>query len=232
MRIILFGPPGAGKGTQAVRLRERFQIAHLSTGDLLRAEVAAGTSLGKEAGALMAQGSLVPDEMVVGIIEHRIEKDDCKGGFLLDGFPRTIPQAKALDSMLDKHALSLDHVVSIEVPDEALLERITGRRSCPNCGAVFHIQFMPPKVEDTCDACAHQGLHQRDDDKAETVRARLEKFHRETAPLKDFYSHYEPESLVRSVDGTGKPDAVYARILDAIGADVADETPPAMKAAN
>lgn len=231
MRIILFGPPGAGKGTQAVRLRERFQIAHLSTGDLLRAEVAAGTALGKEAGALMAKGSLVPDEMVVGIIEHRIKKDDCKNGFLLDGFPRTIPQAEALDRMLEGHSLSLDHVVSIEVPDEALLERITGRRSCPSCGAVYHIKFMPPKVDDTCDECSHKGLHQRDDDKAETVRARLEKFHRETAPLKEFYANDEPESLVRPVDGTGKPDAVYARIIEAIGQKSTQEATP-MKAAN
>ena len=215
MRIILFGPPGAGKGTQAVRLREHLGIAHLSTGDLLRAEVAEKTPLGLEAGALMAKGSLVPDEMVVGIIARRIEQEDCARGFLLDGFPRTIPQAEALDRMLVAQKLHLDHVVSIEVPDEALLERITGRRSCPECGAVYHVTFMAPKVDDTCDTCGHVGLHQRNDDKAETVKSRLEKFHRETAPLKEFYGN--DRDLVRRVDGIGSPDAVYTRVLEAIG---------------
>lgn len=213
MRVVLFGPPGAGKGTQALRLKEQLHIAHLSTGDLLRAEVAAGTALGQRVGALMAEGQLVPDELVIDLIASRILKPDCAHGFLLDGFPRTVKQAEALDEMLAAHQLGIDHVIDIVVPDDDIVERIVYRRSCPECGAIFHLKFMPPKTEDVCDQCGHVGLTHRSDDTEAAVRARLEKFHAQTSPLEAFYRQ---RGLLRSVDGTQDPARVFSQIKKSV----------------
>lgn len=213
MRLILFGPPGAGKGTQAKRLEEAISAPQLSTGDMLRAARRDGTELGKKAGEFMDAGKLVPDEVVVGLIRERIQHDDAQGGFLLDGFPRTIPQAEALQAMLDDAGLKIDHVVSIEVPDEDIVRRLSARRSCPNDGSVFHLEHMPPKVPGKCDQCGGD-LVQREDDKADTIRQRLSAFHDQTSPLK---AYYKEQGLLQAVDGTQKPDAVFASIQSALG---------------
>lgn len=215
MRLILFGPPGAGKGTQAKRLEEALSVPQLSTGDMLRAARRAGTELGKKAAEFMDNGKLVPDDVVIGLIAERIEEDDAQKGFLLDGFPRTIPQAEALDAMLVEKGIALDHVVSLEVPDDDIVGRITKRRSCPECGAVYHLESMPPKVADVCDKCGHRGLVQREDDNESAVRTRLSAFHDQTSPLK---AHYKQRGLLRDVDGTQSPDAVFAAARAAIGA--------------
>ena len=181
MNIILLGPPGAGKGTQAKMLVDKYAIPQISTGDILRAAVKEGTPLGKEAKSYMDKGALVPDSVVIGIVEERIQEPDCQKGYMLDGFPRTVPQAEALDGMLNKLDSQIDHVVSIEVANEELVQRLTGRRTCRECGAGFHVMFDPPKQEGVCDKCGGE-LYQRDDDNVETVTSRLEVYGSQTLP--------------------------------------------------
>lgn len=214
MRVILFGPPGAGKGTQAKRLEEMLGVPQLSTGDMLRAAKRAGTPLGKRAAEFMDGGKLVPDDVVIGLIDERTKDADCANGFLLDGFPRTIPQADALGAMLKNGGQSIDHVVSIEVPDDDIVVRLSARRSCAKCGAVYHLVNVPPKVADTCDACGTKGLVQRDDDVESAIRVRLKAFHDQTAPLKNAYAS---QGLLRTVDGTRAPDDVARLIAGALG---------------
>lgn len=209
MRLILLGPPGAGKGTQAKRLIERYGIPQISTGDILRAAVREGTELGKTAKQYMDAGKLVPDEVVIGIIEERLKEPDCAKGYILDGFPRTVAQADALTDVLARMGKSIDHVVSIEVPDEELVERLTGRRTCRSCGAMYHVKFSPPKKPGACDKCGGE-LFQRDDDKEETIRARLKVYQEQTAPL---IAYYEKAGLLRRVSGVGTVDEIYGRIL-------------------
>jgi adenylate kinase len=214
MRVIFFGPPGAGKGTQAKRLEAELSLVQLSTGDMLRAATRAGTALGIKAAEFMDQGQLVPDDVVVGLIEERILKDDCQDGFLLDGFPRTVVQAEALDEMLGKLDSKIDHVVSIEVADQNIVNRLSKRRSCEKCGAVYHLEHLPPKVEDTCDSCGASGLLHREDDIPEAITARLEAFHVQTKPLKSFYGD---KGLLRSVNGAQNPESVYSQIQEIVG---------------
>lgn len=208
MRMILVGPPGAGKGTQASFLVEAYGVTHLSSGDMLRSAVANGTQLGKEADAFMKAGNLVPDELVINLVLERIQEADCKTGFLLDGFPRTRPQAEALDAALSNAGVQLDGVLLIEVPDELIEERITGRRSDPVTGQIYHLSFNPPP-EDIKERLVH-----RKDDTVEACRARLQKYHSETTPIVPFY---ESKGLLIRVDGVGKPEEVTERIKEAIG---------------
>lgn len=206
-RIILFGPPGAGKGTQAKRLETELKIPQLSTGDMLRAEKAAGTELGKRAAEIMDKGGLVSDEIVIGMIKSRIEQPDCKEGFMLDGFPRTIAQGEALNAMLREKDQRIDLVIGIDVPDDVVLARAVGRRSCPNDGSIYHVTSSPPKSPGKCDKCGAD-LVQRKDDVDSAVKERIGKFHRETAPLTELYG-----DILERVDGTRKPDDVFAAIL-------------------
>lgn len=209
MRMILVGPPGAGKGTQAARLVQHFRIPHISTGDMLRAAVAEGTELGQKADGFMKSGQLVPDELVIAMVIERIGKPDCEGGFMLDGFPRTRPQAVALDSALDEAKQSLDVVLLLEVPDELIVERITGRRSDPETGAIYHLKFNPPPPE------VADRVVQRKDDTEEACKKRLEKYHSETAPIVPFYAE---RGLLERVDGNAPPDEVTERILKTLSA--------------
>ena len=209
MRLILIGPPGAGKGTQAEYLVERFQIPHISSGDMLRTAVAAGTELGKQADGFMRAGQLVPDDLVIAMIIERTAQQDCARGFILDGFPRTRPQAEALAVDLKKAAVNLDAVVLIEVPDSRIVERVTGRRMDPETGDIYHVQFRPPPA-DIADRCA-----QRKDDTDEACTARLEKYHAETAPIIPFYSE---QGLLKRVDGDTMPEVVTSRIAETLDA--------------
>lgn len=215
MKLILLGPPGAGKGTQAQMLTDRFGIPQISTGDILRAAVQEGTPMGLKAKAFMDEGKLVPDEVVVGIVRERLQKDDCADGFILDGFPRTAAQADALKETLQALGKELDAAVSLEVDIEALVERLTGRRTCRGCGKGYHVKFDPPKVEGRCDICGGE-LFQRDDDKEETIRKRLEVYHEQTAPL---IAYYRQQGLLTAVDGMAAIDAVQKQILKALQAD-------------
>lgn len=213
MNIILLGPPGAGKGTQAKRMVERYGIPQISTGDMLRAAVAAGTQLGLEAKKYMDAGQLVPDEVVVGLVRERIQQEDCKKGFMLDGFPRNVSQAETLDKMLSELGQKIDHVVCIEVPDEELVKRLTGRRTCRQCGAGFHVIFDPPKKEGVCDKCGGE-LYQRDDDNVETVTSRLKVYKNQTEPL---ISYYEKQGKLRRINGLGAIDEIFQRIVSVLG---------------
>ena len=204
MKLILLGAPGAGKGTQAQKLVDNYNIPQISTGDLLRAAVADGTDLGKQANEYMTAGKLVPDEVVIGLIEERLKEDDCKDGFILDGFPRTIAQADKLKDITD-----IDAVVNVDVDTAILVERLTGRRTCKNCNAVFHTIFNPPKEEGACDACEGE-LYQRSDDNEETVRSRVETYNENTAPLIDYY---KGTGKLKNVDGQGVIEEIFQNIL-------------------
>jgi adenylate kinase len=209
MNLILLGPPGAGKGTQAQKIVDRYHIPQISTGDILRAAVKEGTPLGKKAKVFMDQGQLVPDEVVIGIIDERLKKADCRSGFILDGFPRTIAQAEALQPILTRIGKSIHHVINIEVANEELVRRLTGRRTCKNCGAMFHLLFQPPKQEGICDRCGGV-LYQREDDKEETIRTRLKEYQKQTAPLIEYY---QLKSMLRSIEGIGNQDQIFERMV-------------------
>ncbi|MBN9686251.1 MULTISPECIES: adenylate kinase [unclassified Corallococcus] len=213
MNLILLGPPNAGKGTQAKKLYADFQIPQISTGDILRKAVKEGTPLGKVAGPLMAAGQYVPDDVVIGIVEERLKESDVAQGFVLDGFPRTPGQADALDRMLERLGKQLNAVVSLEVPHSTLVERGSGRRVCPNDGAVYHVTQSPPKRAGLCDRCSTE-LVQRPDDTPEVIEKRLQKYDAETSPLKDFYAK---KGLLKSVDGVGSPEGIYEEIKKAAG---------------
>jgi len=208
MNLILLGPPGAGKGTQAKLLMDKHAIPQISTGDILRAAVKAGTELGRKAKEYMDSGALVPDEVVIGLIRDRLKEPDAKSGYMLDGFPRTVPQAEALDGMLAEMGSRIDHVISIEVPDEELIKRLTGRRTCKSCGQGYHLVFDPPRKKGKCDKCGGE-LYQRDDDNTETVTNRLKVYNKQTQPLIDYY---RAKGLLRPIDGRGEIKEIFERI--------------------
>lgn len=209
----MLGAPGAGKGTQAKMIAAGYGLPHVSTGDIFRANVKGGTPLGMEAKAYMDKGELVPDELTVRILLDRVAQDDCKNGYVLDGFPRTIPQAEVLDAELSKMGEQIDFAIDVEVPDENIVKRMSGRRACVNCGATYHIVHIPPKKEGICDACGSE-LILRDDDKEETVKNRLAIYHQQTQPLIDFYSK---KGVLKEVDGTKDSAAVYEDIKNILG---------------
>ena len=213
-RLILMGPPGGGKGTQAKRLQDRYGIVQLSTGDMLRAAVKAGTALGKEAKAIMDAGKLVSDDLIVAMIDERIAQADCAKGFILDGFPRTLPQAEALDKLLKDKGIKLDSVIEVAVPDARLIERITGRFTCAKCGEGYHDVFKRPKTAGICDACAGTEFIRRADDNAETVRARLKAYHDQTAPLMPYY---KAKGLLKVIDGDRDMDVVAGDLERVLG---------------
>lgn len=214
MKIIMLGAPGAGKGTQAKRIADKYEIPHISTGDIFRANIKNGTELGKKAKEYMDQGLLVPDELTVNLVIDRVSNDDCKNGYVLDGFPRTIPQAEALDNALTARGEKIDFAVNVEVPDENIINRMSGRRACLTCGATYHTEFIKPKVEGICDNCGST-LVLRDDDKPETVKKRLDIYHDQTQPLIDYYSG---KNVLAEVDGTKIMDDVFADIVKVLGA--------------
>ena len=213
MRIIMLGAPGAGKGTQAKKITSRYSIPHISTGDIFRANIKNGTELGNKAKAYMDQGLLVPDELVVDLVVDRVKQDDCANGYVLDGFPRTIPQAEALDKALTEMGQTIDYAINVEVPDENIVQRMSGRRACVNCGATYHIEYAPTKKENVCDTCEGE-LILRDDDKPETVQKRLKVYHDQTQPLIDYYT--EKDKLVE-VDGTIDIEKVFDAIVKILG---------------
>ncbi|MDI7259928.1 MAG: adenylate kinase [Thermodesulfobacteriota bacterium] len=209
MNLILLGPPGAGKGTQAQMIVDRYSISQISTGDILRAAVKEGTALGKQAKASMEKGQFVPDEVVIGIIDGRLRAADCSPGFILDGFPRTIAQAEALQTILTKIGMSVDHVINIEVDSEELVRRLTGRRTCKNCGAMFHVFFHLPKQENICDRCGGT-LYQREDDREEKIRTRLKEYERQTTLL---IQYYQNKKILRVIEGVGGQNQIFERII-------------------
>ncbi|MCD7750243.1 MAG: adenylate kinase [Lachnospiraceae bacterium] len=213
MKIIMLGAPGAGKGTQAKMIAEKYQIPHISTGDIFRANIKNGTELGKEAKKYMDQGLLVPDELTVKILLDRVAQPDCVNGYVLDGFPRTIPQAEVLDSALNEMGDAIDYAINVDVPDENIVKRMSGRRACLSCGATYHIEHVPPKKEGICDVCG-QPLVLRDDDKPETVLNRLKVYHDQTQPLIDFYS---AKGVLKTVDGTVDMKDVFTSITAILG---------------
>ena len=214
MKIIMLGAPGAGKGTQAKMIAEKYAIPHVSTGDIFRANIKNGTELGKEAKKYMDQGKLVPDELTVKILLDRVAQPDCANGYVLDGFPRTIPQAEVLDKALRELGDKIDYAINVDVPDENIVNRMGGRRACVGCGATYHIKYNAPKVENTCDTCGGE-LIIRDDDKPETVQNRLSVYHEQTQPLIDFY---EKQGVLKTVDGTVDMNDVFAAIVEILGA--------------
>ncbi|MBR3403197.1 MAG: adenylate kinase [Parasporobacterium sp.] len=214
MKIVMLGGPGAGKGTQAKIIAERYSIPHISTGDIFRANIKEGTELGKKAKTYMDQGALVPDELVVDLVADRLTWEDAKEGFVLDGFPRTIPQAEALTNALKEMGTELDYAIDIEVPDQNIIERMGGRRACVSCGATYHLVNIPPKTEGKCDKCGSD-LILRDDDKPETVKKRLDVYHEQTQPLIEYYQEL---GLLREVDGTVQMNEVFDAIAAILGA--------------
>ena len=213
MNLILLGPPGAGKGTQAARIIEKFDVPHISTGDIFRENIKEGTPLGQKAQEYMNKGELVPDSLVIEIATDRLTKDDCKDGFLLDGFPRTVEQAEALDKFLAEAGKKVDHVLDIDVAPEILMERLTGRRVCKSCGATYHVTNIPPKVEGVCDSCGGQ-LYQRDDDTAETVGNRIDVYNSQTKPLIEYY---EKAGNISHLDGSARLEDLFAEIVKILG---------------
>ena len=214
MKIIMLGAPGAGKGTQAKQIADKYSIPHISTGDIFRANIKNGTELGKKAKQYMDQGALVPDELTCDLVMDRIQQDDCKNGFVLDGFPRTIPQAEALDAALGKINEKMDYAIDVDVPDENIVNRMSGRRACLNCGATYHLISIPPKVEGICDRCGSE-IVLREDHKPETVQKRLKVYHEQTQPLIDYYKN---QGILKSVDGTQPMDEVFKAIVTILGA--------------
>lgn len=213
MKIIMLGAPGAGKGTQAKMIADKYQIPHVSTGDIFRANIKNGTELGMEAKKYMDQGLLVPDELTVKILLDRVAQPDCKNGYVLDGFPRNIPQANVLDKALTELGDAIDYAINVDVPDENIVKRMSGRRACLSCGATYHIENIPPKTEGICDACGKE-LVLRDDDKPETVQNRLKVYHDQTKPLIDFYTE---KGVLKTVDGTMGMNDVFAAITAILG---------------
>ena len=214
MKIIMLGAPGAGKGTQAKKIAAKYDIPHISTGDIFRANIKNGTELGNKAKTYMDQGLLVPDELVVDLVVDRLAQDDAKNGYVLDGFPRTIPQAEALDAALGKINEKMDYAIDVDVPDENIVNRMSGRRACLNCGATYHLISIPPKVEGICDRCGSE-IVLREDDKPETVQKRLKVYHEQTQPLIDYYKN---QGILKSVDGTQPMDEVFKAIVTILGA--------------
>ena len=213
MKIIMLGAPGAGKGTQAKQIATKYEIPHISTGDIFRANLKNGTELGKKAKVYMDQGLLVPDELTCDLVMDRISQEDCQKGFVLDGFPRTIPQAEALTNALNKIGQSMDYAVDVDVPDENIVNRMSGRRACLNCGAKYHIVFNPTKTEGVCDGCGNKTVL-REDDKPETVQKRLSVYHEQTQPLIDYYRE---QNILKTVDGTKPMDEVFSDIVAILG---------------
>ena len=213
MKIIMLGAPGAGKGTQAKQIAAKYEIPHISTGDIFRANIKEGTALGMEAKSYMDKGQLVPDELTVKILLDRVSKDDCKNGYVLDGFPRTIPQADVLDKAVSEVNDKIDYAINVDVKDDNIIRRMSGRRACLNCGATYHIVNVPPKKEGICDTCGSE-LVIRDDDKEETVKARLLAYHEQTQPLIDYYNN---KGILKEVDGTKDMNDVFADIVNILG---------------
>ena len=213
MKIIMLGAPGAGKGTQAKKIADLCKVPHISTGDIFRANIKQGTELGKKAKTYMDAGELVPDELVCDLVVDRIQQDDCTEGFILDGFPRTIPQAESLTNALNAIEQKMEYALNIDVPDENIIHRMAGRRACVGCGATYHVEFNPPKVQDVCDVCGEE-LVLRDDDKPETVTNRLNVYHEQTKPLIDYY---EKQGIVHTIDGTQIMEEVFSDIRKILG---------------
>ncbi|BDF32429.1 adenylate kinase [Lachnospiraceae bacterium] len=214
MKIIMLGAPGAGKGTQAKKIAAKFSIPHISTGDIFRANIKNGTELGKKAKTYMDQGLLVPDDLVVDLVVDRVNQDDCRDGYVLDGFPRTIPQAEALDKALAELGQKVDFAIDVDVPDENIVRRMGGRRACVTCGATYHLEYAPTKKDGICDTCGG-GLILRDDDKPETVEKRLGVYHEQTQPLIDYYTN---AGILKTVDGTVDIEDVFRAIVEILGA--------------